>query len=115
MTGQAVARRRASSGRLRGLAHLVEVDDDRPVGWRLAPAALCGFRPRRHWSNVDAPAWEDSCARCLAVALEREADDDPEEPEPTEVLCGGPHCAEMVDPERGYCSQACCEQDARCP
>lgn len=65
-----VARRRAMSGRVRSLAHLVPVDQARND--RLMSVALCGFKAKRSWSAQEAPAWEETCSRCEA-AREREA------------------------------------------
>lgn len=65
-----LSRRRASSGRLRGMAHLVRMEpaDSRLVVTRLALKALCGFKPKRHWSVVEAPSWEETCPKCEAAA-----------------------------------------------
>lgn len=64
-----LSRRRAASGRVHGLAHLVKMDAGTGPDWRrLHRTALCGFRPRRSWSAVTAPVWEDTCLRCEAKA-----------------------------------------------
>lgn len=64
-TPTSYSRRRAASGRVKGLAHLVPLEDGAGPEWRrLARTALCGFRPRRSWSATTAPVWEDNCLRC---------------------------------------------------
>lgn len=68
-----LARRQALSPR-RGLAHQVEIVGELSNGrLRLVPAALCGFKPRRYWSETDAPTWEADCSRCLIKVTERRA------------------------------------------
>lgn len=64
----AYVRRRASSGRVRSLGHLVPVTGD-PTTWTgLSATAACGFRPGRSWSTVEAPTWEATCERCADKA-----------------------------------------------
>jgi hypothetical protein len=62
-TAPTLHRRRASSGRLRGLAHLV-----RDADYGLSVKALCGFQPKRHWSTTEAPQWEETCEACQQAA-----------------------------------------------
>lgn len=60
-------RRRAESGRLRGLAHLVPERRASRYTDTVAPLdryALCGFRPKRGWARYPAPDYETTCARC---------------------------------------------------
>lgn len=68
MAAPVYARRRAGSGRVRGYGHLVEVKDPtKPLVWsNLSTTSVCGFRPKRSWSSLEAPAWEDTCPKCDA-------------------------------------------------
>jgi hypothetical protein len=52
------------------MAHLVRMEaaDERPVWMRLHRKALCGFKPKRSWSAVEAPGWEETCPKCEAAA-----------------------------------------------
>lgn len=73
MAETSLARRRARTGSLRGLVHLVPVapDDGRPAWRRLDRTALCGFTARRFWSDIEPPEWESDCPRCLARQVSR--------------------------------------------
>jgi hypothetical protein len=69
MSAPRVVRRRASSGHVRGLAHLVAIaEGDEPEWQRLSTKAKCGFKPKRSWSTIEAAAWEQTCPKCEAKA-----------------------------------------------